>query len=448
MGHSEKKIYLVTVGVRLAVLILILATLGTHGLISFGDAPNYHDMARDMVRYHSFATLDYPLLEGTRPPGYPFYLAIFLFLHLPLWLASLLQIILVSFIPIITMRLCNLFQATPDSVYGIEDPRFDKSNRDKWVGWVSALEPLGVFYSVVLLSDTFGALFFIAGIYLLVRFWQSRDIKLLALSALFLALMNYIRPSGLFFYLLIPCVLIIAGFLWDRPQVKKIIVYGLIFAGVFTLILLPWRMRNMREFGVFGFVSGIERQLYDITAVAVRARAENVPYPQMQLKMREEIKPLLPEPRDMASFYNHGILTAPALHIILAHKFDYAIIYGRSLLTFLTSGNYQYILQVYNFINSESAYLIWSLLGRVFWSLIFALSLFGAYQSWKNHKASFAVLIYVSLLLYSMLLVANLTVGVEARHRLFLHPFYFIFVAIAIERIITWQKNYQTKKLS
>ncbi|OHB17592.1 MAG: hypothetical protein A2749_00955 [Parcubacteria group bacterium RIFCSPHIGHO2_01_FULL_45_26] len=432
---SERKVYGIAVGFRILLFCLILLTVGSYTITNFGDAPDYYGMAGYLIKHHSLTTLYYPLLESARPPGYSVFLLPFLSLNLPIWLASLVQIVFVSFIPIIAMRIAWLL--------GLNE------KVRKYTGLTLALEPLGAFYSIIFLSDTFAALIFIIGVYLLLKFWQNRDIKLLAFSALAFGLLNYIRPIGMFLYILIPTCLLVAGAMWDRLNLKKYLIYGLIFAGLFNLVLLPWRLRNMKEFGVFGFVSGIERQLYDITAAGVRSSAESMPYPVMQLQMRDEVRPLLREPRDMASFYNHGVLISPALEIIKMYPLHYVKNYIRGLATFFGSGNYQYPLFIYNIIDSHFAYLFISVFSRLLWTLIFGLSLLGAYKAWRQvPSARVAVLLYTFFILYSMALVANMTVGVEARHRLFLHPFYFIFATYVYVIFLEWRKKSQTKKLS
>src|SRR3989338_6527499 len=431
---SEKKVYFIALGFRILLLVVILATVGSYTIRNFGDAPDYYNMAGYLIEHHALTTTLYPLLESARPPGLSAFLVPFIYFNLPIWLASLVQIILLSFVPIISMRIVGLL---------------GMSEKVKTLtGLGLALEPLGAFYSIIFLSDTFAALIFILATYLLLKFWQKREVKLLAFSAICFGLLNYVRPIGMFFYILIPAFLLLAGYVCDRNQIKKSALYCVVFIGLFGLVLLPWKIRNMLEFGVFGFASGIERQLYDITAAGVRSSAENVPYPRMQIQMREEVKTLLREPRDMASFYNHGVLIGPAFKIILKYPFHYVKNYVLGLATFFGSGNYQYPLLVYGVIESRKAYVFVSLLTRVLWTLIFVLSLFGAYKSWRENQSSrVGVLLYLFFILYSMALVANMTVGVEARHRLFLTPFYFIFSCYSYYQLSPCHRNSPIKKL-
>ncbi|MBI2055000.1 MAG: glycosyltransferase family 39 protein [Candidatus Sungbacteria bacterium] len=273
---SERRIWLAALAVRLLVFGLIIWSLGGNGLISLGDSSQYLRLAKGLLDTGTLSDPGFPgLIEGTRPPGYPLYLAAFLYFGVPLWVASLIQIMAASFIPIFVMKIGVLL--------GFERKLVAIA------GWFTTLEPLEVLYSVTLLSDAFGALFFIAGAYFLVRFWRTRAWKNLILASLILGAMNYVRPIALFLYILIPALILAAGFILERWRWKEHLKAAVVFAAVFYLVLTPWLARNYYDFNHWGFLSANSRHLYDYSAVAVRAAAEGTTYEEMRQKMRREI---------------------------------------------------------------------------------------------------------------------------------------------------------------
>lgn len=439
LDKKEKRVYILALVLRLTVFAAIIAALGSHGLVGFGDAPDYYNLAEGIQKYQAFPTLYYPehhLLEGARPPGYAFFIYLFLTTGLPIWLASLLQIILVSFIPILIMRLAKMISLEKYALAA---------------GIVTAIEPLEVFYSVPLLSDSLAALFFIFGFYLVVKWWHTKPDRKIYLfwAAIAFGLMNYIRPTGLFLYIIIPFAMIVSAAWLDKSRLKNAILGGILFAITLNVILLPWEMRNYKEFGSFKFVSGIERQFYDITAAGVRAKAEGIPYADMQLQMRKEIESILEEPLDMTNFRNAPYLMKPAVEIIAKYPLTYLHNYFFSLLTFFASGNYQYILTSYHLLPDTALYYkSVSLLGYMLWFAILALSLCGIYMAWREQKmARMAIIVYACVICYLFIVVANLTVGVEARHRLFIEPFYFLFASITCYKIHDlWRQRHPIKK--
>lgn len=303
--NKEKLVYFLTVIIRLIFLLFVVFVFSDKGLVMMGDSPDYLGIARQFVAHHSMLSDGFTgVFETTRLPGYPFFLSIFVFFHVPFFMASLVQILIVSSIPIIIMRLGRIGGLNKRLTF--------------IVGLFCAFEPAGVVYSVMLLPDAFNAFVFIMAFLYLIRFIKENKPQFLYISATLFGLMNYIRPAGLFFGIVLPICLIFYGFITECQKIKIYLKNGMIFAVTFFLILTPWMIRNYIHYGVFSFASGIERQLYEITAVGVRASAEHKSQGEILVKMRAEILPFLVEKRDLASFKNDGLMFKPAMDIILS----------------------------------------------------------------------------------------------------------------------------------
>lgn len=449
-SKTADNIFLLALAARIFVFLWLVIPFGAEGVLMLGDSHQYLRLAEGLLNTGTLTDPNLPgLIEGTRPPGYPLYLAFFVSSGIPLWAASLFQLLLASFIPVLAFMLAE---------------RFGFSRRAALLaGVVTALEPLEVLYSVTLLSDAFGALFFLSGVYLLARYWENLRFSYLLASAAILGAVNYIRPIGIYLFIFMPLALIAAAWFIRRALMKRVLVHAMIFAAVFYLMLVPWNWRNYHYFGRFDFLSAVGRHLYDYSAAAVSAAAENTTFETMRQRLRAEILPVLPEPRDIRQFANQDILRARAAEIIKTHPKEYAKLYFFSLQTFLASGNYHYLAAFYGLIDRPSGgnqsftvlfasksfseslaavkkfvsepYGVVALLGRIGWGIVFLVSLLGAYWAWRHHPAArFGVVVYGALLVYIAAVTLTLVTGVEARHRLFLNPFYFIFASYAFFR--------------
>lgn len=452
---TEKRVYLLAVGIRIAFLIYVVIVLGDKGLVMMGDSPDYLVIAQKFVEHHSMLWADTnDVFETTRLPGYPFFLSLFLFFHAPFFFASVFQILLGGFIPILIMRMAS---------------RFGLSTKiSLFTGVLCAIEPAGIVYGVMLLPDVFNALLFILGFYYLVVSIQKKFSNGIFIPAIIFALVNYIRPAGLFLGILLPIFLVLYSFMWDRENIKIYFKNAIIFLIIFFATLSPWMLRNYIHYDVFSFASGIERQIYEITAVGVRASSEGISHQESLLKMRQEILPVLIEPRDLASFKNNGLMIKPALNIIISNPVNYIKLYIMSLITFFSSGNYHYIGSVFGFLNSSDVstsytmiyakegllvmlktlflkittpYSLTIVFGRLLWMGLFILTLIGIYLKRKDENMRPVTMLFVFICLYMIIVISHLTVGIEARHRLFLNPFYYLFTIVSVHAIIALLKN-------
>lgn len=453
----EGGIFFAGLALRLAVFVLILFAYGAAGLGAFNDSQEYLQLADGIANRHAFMNANpVGLLEVVRPPGYPAYLSFFIASGLPLRLAVLIQVIALSFVPILTMRLAERFG-------------FSKRVR-RLAGSFAAFEPLQVYYSALFLTDGFAVLFFLIGACLLVRFWQEGKRRDLITSAIVMGGVNYIRPTGLFMFILIPLCMIIGSFVLDRARWKWHARSALLYGIIFYLVLVPWMARNYIHFGAFKFTSGLERQLYDYAAVTVRATAEKVPYDIMQERMRNEVRPFLPEPIDLKRFANGPVLAERAKAVIFAHPREYTKLYLMSLQTLLVSGNYHFLLANYHIIpwppgGTQSFTILFSgrdfghafaafraflrepygivaILGKLVWLGMLLLAFWGAASAWRRESRSrFGMILWVGFLVYLAMVTFSLVGGVEARHRIFLDPFTFIFTAAGIAVAARWRSR-------
>lgn len=454
----EKRIFWGALAVRLLLLFLILWFGGVEYFYLGDDAPKYFRLAEHLIEGRGFADVyegGVYVPDSLRTPGYPLYLALFFYLGLPLWLASIVQIIFLSLLPIFAMRIVRLIfdnkMGSGDSPGGLVE---------KMTGFFTAFEPLQIYYSVMLTSDSFNALLFILSIYLFLVFLRDGRPSLLMASSASLAAATYVRPLGVFFSALMAAIILVRECL-DSGKIKKAFIHSLIFLLLFVVLMSPWAIRNYRTFGVAAISSYGPGHLYTHAASTVIAVKEGISFDQARSRLISRIEPELPEPRDIYGFANASLLGKEGLKIVAAHPREFAKAYIFSLQTLFMTGNYHWLLADNHILNrptggAKSFTLMFSsrgvldslgelfsfirepfgmiaLLGRIYWGLLFLLSLAGAAVLWgKMPRARPLVALYAGSILYLALATASIMTGIVARNRLFINPLIFIFAWSAI----------------
>ena len=443
VSQDEKKIYVIAVGVRVLILVLILWFFGNVRLTELADGPKYMRLATTLLARHAFVDpmVAGDLPEDVRPPGYPAFLAFFLLFKTPLWAISLVQILVTSLCAVYAMRLARRMALSPRVAYA--------------AGIITALEPLQALHSVILSSDAFGSLTFLLFFYFLVLFWQEEKLRHLMYAVVFLAAFNYVRRVGVYLGFAMGPLLVMAAFILRRRW-RNMLVPATLFIVSFFLLLMPWMARNYYASGHFAFSSSLSRVLFYNAGGAVAAARDGTTFEQAKTKLENEIVPRLPEPRDIESFKNGPLYRDYARRIILANPVQYLKLYFFALNTFFTSGNYHYLLKYFGVIDAPregvrsftllfashslgdswaavrifvaQSYGLIALLGRIFWIPLFLGSLLSCLYLWRVYPASrFALMTYLVIVVYSAAMIGAHIEGTEARHRMYLDPLMFVF---------------------
>lgn len=143
-----------------------------------------------------------------------------------------------------------------------------------WAGGLLAFDPLVVFHSQQILSETWFAFFLVIAVWLLARFWEGgkRSLPWLAGSAAALGVATLTRPVGmvlLLFFLLALCFA--AGIAWRR-RLLNVLVFGAIVA----VVVSPWLWRNHTTFGVWGLSYIPAYNWYHFNARVFYAKLNNI----------------------------------------------------------------------------------------------------------------------------------------------------------------------------
>lgn len=308
----------------LSLRLLLAAGLYTHNGGDYGrfvssiKNDGYYEIAVNLVDSHVFQVTADLGPTALRTLGYPVMMASFLFIFGNIWFFLLLQIIVASLIPLLGAKVS--LEITGHSRVA------------KIVALFLVIEPVGVFLSVRLLSETFFTFFFLLATLCLIRLikYDQRSVRLAALGGLWLGLATLIRPTTL--YLPFILALLWGGYLWlyhRRGAMKPI----LAFLFIFIILLAPWFYRNYRVFGEISYTSIQQQGLYTMLVPSILAVKNHEDFSQagQNFFVSEGFSdfPTINSDRD-------GWFQRRALAVIWQHPRELITVSGITLFTFFT----------------------------------------------------------------------------------------------------------------
>jgi hypothetical protein len=428
-------VFLTAFAARLAVFLYILVFSGGQGIFT-GDSLRYLSLADSTLSGNGYQYEG--VAESFRAPGYPAFFMISRILGLPLWVASLLQLTVSALLPAwatwFAVRKLALSLRT-----GLI------------VGLLVAIEPVQVYYGVILLPDVLFSIGAIAAFTYVIRSLETGFVRYAAYAGIAIGLANYVRPAMLYlpFFLM---ALYVGYALWQRASVRKAILHGSVITAMAFAVMSPWYVRNYVTFGHAAFVSAKDYTMYAYVAAATKAAAEGRTYEAVKQDLLAQANAEAPS-GDRETFANSDYYSTRAREVLLKHPEAFVKVYTVGLLAFWTSGNYQYLFKSMGLLErpSESVsysmilasngfaaalgelasritepFILVSIFDRLLWLSIFALSCVGVllYMYRKEYVGWLTALFFV----YFSATILSTVVGVEARHRYALIP---IMIALA-----------------
>lgn len=432
-------IFFVSVFVRVWTLVALLVYGGQNELL-WGDSVRYQTLAKSLLSGLGYVYKGVP--EAYRSPGYPLFFLISEWLHVAPWMMSLFQILCASMIPVCVYYLAQRFLSL--------------STRWSFVAALfCALEPVQVYYSVVLLPDVFFTLAILGVTLLLLQWFKDPYWRPMMWAGVLLGIANYIRPAGL--YLAVAIVLAFSFYIWKKKLPYKKIWNLVLLVCMMLLVMLPWYVRNYVQFKEIGFVSAGAYNLYIYAAASTKAIAAGTIYDDVRKGLVAQIAVDAPDKDNRWSLANQGYLTSRSKEIIFSYPSAYVRSVALGLNTFLFSGNYHYLLYKYQIISiperisfslflaqkgiaetfskvlslSATPYFFLAIVGKIVW-IVFVLGSVVGLWFHRTQRLAFITLIYI---LYFSATIASVGIGVEARHRYVLNPLIFLFFIAMISHI-------------
>src|SRR5579864_544636 len=295
------------VAVRVLLALLIYWRSGVPGFFE-GDSFQYMNLAESLLR-GSFGQPP----EILRTPAYPLLLAIAVAMKQAVVIGVLENIALAAGCACLVWRIALDF---------IGDERVAAC-----AAILYCLEPIGLFYSAQLLSETLFCFCFLFFVQFLLAYFRSPGFSRLFKAALLLALATYVRPVSVYLALwLVPVLLMFPKAL---PRARRVGL-ALAFPVLVVLMLTPWMVRNQRAAGYAGFSSSGDFNIYYNSAVAVQARTEHKGF----LQVRDELGyrnyyALHPEQQGWTQGQVVAFWGSEARRILSQHVLTYILIHAR-----------------------------------------------------------------------------------------------------------------------
>jgi len=433
---------------KIAVIIFLVALLARSALffINFhytnydliptikGD-DGYYELSRGLLEGRGFSWDTEPPFSpnSLRPPIYPFFIAAFLYFFKSYWVVLFVQILIGSAIPLLGMRIVDKIIAS--------------SKISIIVGVFLALEPFSVLFSSIFYTETvFMFLFFIFLLFFF-DYFKNSTYRNVIWASLFLGLATLTKPTVQYLPVAIPFFM-----LWHfrKNITKEVIMQIAVFIGIFMLTITPWLYRNYKEFGVVGMSAQPAFNLYVYLVPSVLSIENKTSFVQ-------ELKAFVRKDgfnENTITLLNSDYFISHSVEILKQHPVALLKSFATTAVTFFTHDGILTVFMHAGYIPSVSlpkpaAFLLFDspgkfweifksavmspmllvLLARIIWIIITIVALFGAARLLISKKIGILGVLTLFLIAYFAATTAINGLGVNARFRMPVNLFIFMFAA-------------------
>jgi hypothetical protein len=145
-----------------------------------------------------------------------------------------------------------------------------------WVAFALVVEPYSILLSTIMYTETSFTFLFLIGLWFLLAYLRAPTWRRIVWAAFFLGLACLIKPTIQYAWILVPAFIVLrelsrVNFVWGKVYMRVVLVQSLVFAVLFSTLLVPWIIRNHREFGIYGMSAQPAYNLYTYLVPTVRA---------------------------------------------------------------------------------------------------------------------------------------------------------------------------------
>lgn len=235
-----------------------------HGvdILYLSDSSGFTDLARSIA-----AGTGYSRDGGLTPhvlfmPGYPFFLAVSLFLFGSFWPALIAQIFLSALVPVMILKIGRILEfSSKISLAG---------------ACLSALEPHLVIFSIVYMTEALYGFLFMCSILFFARFLKNSLAVYMFLTSIALGLVAFVKVSNYLIFLYLAAIIF---HLWMiKAGTKKFFTSFIIFIVVFAAVVFPWFLRNYYHSGLWRMSSHEAYNLYVYDGASILSLRDGISY--------------------------------------------------------------------------------------------------------------------------------------------------------------------------
>src|SRR3989344_7609011 len=431
------------------VLELLIAwfILSTHGFNFYqgGDSPGYMLLAKNLAEHGTLSFADgYPYHPTNfRTPGYPLFLA-------------LVYLIFDSFVPAIFFGALISAFAAP-LIYLIAKEIFSEKIAFGAV-ILTAVEPMGLFLGVSILTEGFFTPILFLTILYFVRYLKMEGHSYLWYSAALLGAATLIRPIAFYFW---PLAVIFIFYKTKNLGWRPVLKAATVFVDIFFLVLSPWLVSNKISVNSWqitcfqGYIFFIDHY-----GAVLRYLGEAGSLSDVQSKALVFVKP-----DKIFTSEGSDILFKAAASGIKGHKLAYANVYAKSLISFFIANGYKSLFIDILGIPAKASYIPFELFLRFNFKSIFKtfsemdftgfLIYWGSKIFWvatslsflailvylliiKNYKAIRAEIIFIAIVIFYFALITGPTVIGGGRTKAPINGLIFIFATFGVSRLFSY----------
>lgn len=379
--RADIVVFLCAFGVRFAAALVMQIAFGAESFISFSDARDFVLIAQNILEHGIFTQFREPpfIPDAIRLPLHPLFIAAFLLARVPLFVIVAAQNVLAGIAGVLLYRTgIALFRSPAIGMLA---------------AMLYAVEPVAVYWNVLLMSDNLLSFFVIASVYALSRkryFWAAFLLGLAALT----------RAIGLYFF---PILVLWALFDADE-HVRNRVKTAVLMLFIFALTVSPWFLRNKLTFNRWAFSSVGSSIIYTVSMNAFLAeRGATIETPNIPPDYTEQSNVTFHK----TAFYNERVG-----QILRAHPVAYPLFHLRAMWRGLGNHDYRYLVDYVlrpklgalpeRFVAFVVAF------GRVFWVALY-LCMLAAFsnRAYRRPAALLAALILVNKFLLGYSAVMN-----------------------------------------
>ena len=416
----------------------------------------YYELSRSLLEGRGFTgDIEPPFSPNPlRTPIWPLVIATLLYFFKSYWAVVFAQILIGSVIPLLGMRIVS--KVIPSMKISVI------------VGLLLALEPYSILFSFIFYTETFFIFLFFIFLLFFLDYFKNPTYRNIIWAALFLGLATLTKTTVQYLPVVIPFFM-----LWHfrKNITKEVIMQAVLFVGIFMLTITPWLYRNYKEFGVVGMSAqpAFNAYVYLVPSVLSMENKTN---------FAEEYKKFVKKDgfdENSITLSNAEYFTSQSVEILkqyplsllkLAANSSVAFFTHDGMLTVLMYGGHTpsaYLSKPALFLLFDSPVKFWGvlknmimsplvavLLGRIIWIIMTFAALYGALRLFMGKKLGILPVFALFLITYFAATTAINGLGVNARFRMPVNLFIFMFAAYGCLDIIEHAKifilNYRKKK--
>ncbi len=401
----------------------------------------YYEIANNLLDGNGFSRSIQPpyVPDSVRMPLYPLIIAAIVTIFGSYKALFIIQTILGSISAVLAWLIARRFVGAGISLF---------------VGLATALEPYTAYFTGTILTETIFTTIFLGAVCVFLKYLSDRNLIMLACTTFLLGIATLIRPTTQY----VPLI-VLAIALWNSSFDFRrfFFVEAPIVLGIFLLVLSPWIIRNYKTFGSIGLVVQPVSTLFVFLVPSTIALEKGISYEeaatqfldQERLGSIEEINlgnAHEYKPRALAELKKHPVglvksifvtgitfLTHDGYASMLSNR-GYSISFAHPPLSELIRHPGDALRFFADLMRGPEALVV---LGRIFWILTTILAVTGAFVFWMKKGLTPQLLLIVGLIAYFAATTILIGLAVNARFRVPVNPFIFMFAGYAFGWILS-----------